>query len=349
MKNTKRGGMKRSWIILIGLVLILALNQIPLPYYYSQPGEAASLDGMITVEGGYKEHGEFYLTTIRQRRANIPLYIWSQFSSYRDVTPTEDFLREGETDEEYFHRQEMLMDSSQEAAKIAAYKEAGQEYEVTYHGVKVSQLIEGMDAEDHLQENDLITELNGESVKTLEEMNARLEDMGAGTEVELTVKRNEKQRKETVTIDPFPKDLDSSGRAGLGLLYPYTERDVQFTPEVQIESGAIGGPSAGLMFSLEIYNQLTEQDLTRGLDVAGTGTMDDEGNVGRIGGIGQKIIAAEHSNVDIFFAPDSDSAAPSNYDTAVETAEEIDAEMEIVPVTHIEEAITYLENRQETS
>ncbi|MGY4689717.1 SepM family pheromone-processing serine protease [Salibacterium sp. K-3] len=345
----KQPRFRRSWIIIAVLLAVLALNQIPLPYYYSQPGEASSLDEMITVESGYKEQGEFYLTTIRQQRANIPLYIWAHLSPYRELTPTDQFLREGETDEEYFHRQDMLMNSSQEAAKIAAYKEAEEDYDVEYNGVKVAEVIEGMDAEAHLQQDDLITALNGENVRTLETMNDRLEGMSAGTEVELTIRRGGDTLEETVEISEFPEELNSSGRAGLGLLYPYTDRRVQFDPDVEINAGSIGGPSAGLMFSLEIYNQLTENDLTKGLDAAGTGTIDDEGNVGRIGGISQKIVAAENSGVDVFFAPDHDTASLSNYEQARETAADIGADMNIVPVKQMEDAVSYLQNHQPAS
>ncbi|MFD2704911.1 SepM family pheromone-processing serine protease [Salibacterium lacus] len=340
---------RRTWIIIIVLFAVLALNQIPLPYYYSQPGEASPLHDMVTVKNGYDEQGEFYLTTIRQQRANIPLYIWAQLSEYRDLTPTDQFLREGETDEEYFHRQNRLMNSSQEAAKIAAYKQADRQYDVEYEGVKVSEVIEGMDARNHLQADDLITELNGEKVRTLEKMNGRLEGMEAGTEVTLTVKRGEETLQETVEISKFPEEMTSSSRAGLGLLYPYTKRNVQFDPNVEIDAGSIGGPSAGLMFSLEIYNQLTENDLTHGIDAAGTGTIDDEGKVGPIGGISEKIVAAENSGVDVFFAPDTDAASPSNYEQAEKTASDINAAMTIVPVQHMEDAVSYLKNRDSAS
>ncbi|MFP3361706.1 S16 family serine protease, partial [Planococcus sp. SIMBA_143] len=74
-------------------------------------------------------------------------------------------------------------------------------------------------------------------------------------------------------------------------------------PSIKINTDEIGGPSAGLMFSLEIYNQLTEEDWTKGYEIAGTGTINDEGEVGPIGGIKQKIVAADGSGAEIFFAP----------------------------------------------
>ena len=75
------------------------------------------------------------------------------------------------------------------------------------------------------------------------------------------------------------------------------------TPKVTVKTDEIGGPSAGFMFSLEIYNQLTEEDLTKGYQIAGTGTIDADGTVGPIGGIEQKIVAADKAGAEFFFAP----------------------------------------------
>ena len=74
-------------------------------------------------------------------------------------------------------------------------------------------------------------------------------------------------------------------------------------PKVKIDSHEIGGPSAGLMFTLEIYNQLVEDDLTRGHEIAGTGTINEKGEVGPIGGIQQKVVAASDAGAEVFFAP----------------------------------------------
>ena len=87
---------------------------------------------------------------------------------------------------------------------------------------------------------------------------------------------------------------------GIGLV---DDRELIVNPNVRVNTEEIGGPSAGFMFSLEIYNQLTEDDLTRGYNIAGTGTMLQMGTVGEIGGIQQKVIAAEKSGAEIFLAP----------------------------------------------
>ena len=117
-------------------------------------------------------------------------------------------------------------------------------------------------------------------------------------------------------------------------------------PEIEIRTDNIGGPSAGLMFALEIYDQLTKEDLTRGYRIAGTGTLAPDGKVGRIGGIEQKVIAAHKSGAEIFFAPKEDGEqgiGELNYEAALRTAKDIGTDMKIVPVASFDEAVRYLE------
>src|SRR5690625_671887 len=97
------------------------------------------------------------------------------------------------------------------------------------------------------------------------------------------------------------------------------------------------------MFALEIYDQLIEEDLTKGYQIIGTGALDYNGNVLRIGGIDKKVVAADKAGCEIFFAPYEDGADDSNYELAKKTAEDIGTEMEIVPVDTFQEAVTYLE------
>ena len=113
------------------------------------------------------------------------------------------------------------------------------------------------------------------------------------------------------------------------------------------------GPSAGLMFSLAIYTQIADTGLRNGRIVAGTGTIDRDGNVGDIGGIDKKVVAASRQGANIFFAPDNpvteeakkaDPNAKSNYETALEAAKTIKTEMKIVPVKTLQDAIDYLKN-----
>src|SRR5699024_12590960 len=91
-------------------------------------------------------------------------------------------------------------------------------------------------------------------------------------------------------------------KVGIGIQL-VTNREVEINPKVEFSRGEIGGPSAGLMFALTIYNQLTKEDVSNGIKIAGTGELDYERNILSIGGIDKKVIAADKENVDILFAP----------------------------------------------
>ena len=145
---------------------------------------------------------------------------------------------------------------------------------------------------------------------------------------------------ETVEVKAFPDDPEKVG-IGIQLV---TNEEIETVPPVKIKSGNIGGPSAGLMFSLEIYNQLTEEDITKGHYIAGTGEIDYDGRVKRIGGIDKKVVAADKEGIEIFFAPNEEGASDSNYQEAKATAEKIKTDMKIIPVDTFDDALTYLEN-----
>jgi PDZ domain-containing protein len=126
-----------------------------------------------------------------------------------------------------------------------------------------------------------------------------------------------------------------------------TDRELITDPDISLDTNNIGGPSAGLMMTLEIYNQLTEEDYTKGYHVAGTGTIDENGTVGPIGGISQKIVAADKSGAEIFFAPNQNGIAASNYKEAAATAKDIETDMKIVPIDTFDDAVDYLKSLKE--
>lgn len=116
-------------------------------------------------------------------------------------------------------------------------------------------------------------------------------------------------------------------------------KDVTPSKEVSINfKESESGPSGGFMMSLSIYDYLTSEDLTKGLKIVGTGTIDEFGNVGVIGGIGHKIKAAVKEDADIFFAPSA------NYAEALEVVTEENLDITLVEVSHIDDAIEYLNN-----
>ncbi|GAE24131.1 Lon-like protease with PDZ domain [Halalkalibacter wakoensis JCM 9140] len=340
---------KKRWIVLILLLLFVQFYQ--LPYYYSQPGGAKVLDEVIAVEGGFtEEEGSFMLTTVQMGKANLFFYAWAHLSPYRMIYPEEQLRYEGETDDEYQHRQIMAMTSSQEVAKIVAYEAAGKIVEYEHKGVLVTTLIEGMPAHDVLQMGDHIVAVDGEQIVTSEQLIETLQGKTQTETVEITYIRDGLEQTAELGFSPFPEEMNApEDRVGIGISAPVTDREVTFEPNVTIDTSQIGGPSAGLMFALEIYNQLLEADITKGYDIAGTGTINEDGMVGRIGGAAQKVVAADKAGARYFFAPNEGGAYNSNYLEAVEAASDIGTDMEVIAVDTFEEAINFLQSLPEKS
>ncbi|WP_338786673.1 SepM family pheromone-processing serine protease [Metabacillus sp. FJAT-53654] len=332
----------RSLILLAMIVLIMTF--IKLPYYVTQPGMASELEPIVEVQNGFEdEEGSFSLTTVRFGRANPLTYMWAKLHDYYYIHPLEEIKREDETDEEYYNRQLHMMEASQESAITIAYKKANKQVDYTFHGIYVDGIVKDMPAADVLKVGDRIYKVDNKDFQTAEEFIEYVGKKKAGDELAITFEREEKQKQAKIKLAPFTEDPKKVG-IGISLI---TDRQIEVEPDIKLNTKEIGGPSAGLMISLEIYNQLTEKDLTKGYDIAGTGTINTEGEVGPIGGISQKIVAADKAGIEIFFAPNENDSPTSNYKEAIEVGEKIKTEMKIIPIDTFDEAVEYLTKLKE--
>lgn len=328
--------------IVITALITAVLFSYQLPYYVYKPGTAEALDPVIEVDGGYASEGDMHLVTIRGGQATAVQWLLAQFRPYYELMPLDEVRPEGVSEQEYFHAQLQMMETSQEAAQVVAYEAAGKQIDIQYDGVYVMQLVKGMPAADRLQAGDRIVEVEGQEVKESSDLINYVENKKAGESVSLLIEREKGTLTREVELAPFP---DNEEKVGIGISL-VTDRSVEVDPEVSVESGEIGGPSAGLMFSLEIYDQLTEYDLTSGKEIAGTGEINYDGEVGKIGGIDKKVVAADEEGASVFFAPNEEGAEDSNYKIAAQTAEDIGTDMEIVPVDTFQEAVDYLKKNK---
>ncbi|MFD1849162.1 SepM family pheromone-processing serine protease [Oceanobacillus bengalensis] len=336
MKFTKRN------IIYLIIVIIIAyfLASYQLPYYIQRPGGADALNPIVEVESGFTSGGDMHLVTVSGLQATPVQYAIAKIFPHNEIMPIEDVFPHGITQNEYMEAQLQVMESSQEAATVVAYTAADADITIDYNGVYVVSVVEEMPADGKLQTGDRIITIDGVTIDDANDLIRFVESKQANDTITLEIIRDDETLMKDITLEVFD---DLEGKVGIGISL-VTDRSVQVSPEVEFSSGNIGGPSAGLMFSLEIYDQLTEEDLTKGYEIAGTGEIDYDGNVHRIGGIDKKIVAADREGIDIFFAPNEDGREDSNYQVAKQTAEEIGTEMEVVPVDTFYDALEYLEN-----
>lgn len=323
-------------MIFIGLYFFATYK---LPYYIQKPGSTEPLNPIVEVAEGYESGGEMYLVTVSGLQATPLHYVLAQILPHNEIKPLNEVIPEGISPDDYMHAQLQVMESSQEASLVVAYEAADRDITIDYAGVYVVSVVEDMPSFGKLEMGDLITRIDGIEITEPTDLVNYVEEKAAGETITVEFLREDKQLTEEITLDYFP---DDETRVGMGISL-VADREVTVNPEVEFSSGQIGGPSAGLMFALEIYDQLTEEDVTKGYDISGTGEIDYEGNVHRIGGIDKKVVSADREGIDIFFAPYEDGGEDSNYAVAKEKAEEIDTTMEIVPVDTFHDALEYLE------
>jgi len=330
---------RRFIYFVIFIFFIIIVTNLPLNYYVYSPGSIESLAPVVQVESGYENEGDLHLVTVRGGQATPLSLIPAIFSDYRDIHHMDDLFPEGYDRTSYMEAQLELMENSQEAAIVVAYQKAGEQIEIKYEGVYVVSVLEDMPAEEHLETADKIIEVEGLPIIDAKHLVDTVDQYQVGDELTFLVERDEERFEVEIELVPFIHDPDNFG-IGIQLV---TNREVEIERQVTFASGDIGGPSAGLIMALEIYNQLVEEDITKGLKIAGTGEIDYDGYVSRIGGVDKKVVAADRENCDIFFVPNEQGAPDSNYEVAKATAEDIGTDMEIVPVDHFEDALDYLQ------
>lgn len=329
------------------LLAVIASMLLPIPYYIEGPGTTENLKDFVTVAGTKDTRsGGFYLTTVGIHQATVFTALKAKLEPFSEVITREELLG-GSTDEEYNRIQRYYMESSQNAAIEQALKLAGKDYSMEFLGVYVLAIEKNSNFKQALSVGDTVTQVDGQAFKDSQSFIDYVKSQKVGQEVTITYKQDDETKEASGKLIELPTDK----KPGIGItLTDHTK--INSSVPVTIDAGSIGGPSAGLMFTLETYEQLSGKDLRKGYDIAGTGTMNSEGVVGRIGGIDKKIVTASKNGADIFFAPDDEltdeikEANPgvkTNYEEAVATGKKIKTKMKIVPVKTVQDALDYLE------
>ena len=269
--------------------------------------------------------GHLYFTTIRlQGGPGSPLTAWqwlrARVDSSATVVPREEVFPEDVTAEQVREQNTELMQHSQDDAAVVALRAQGVQIE---ERVVVAQVIVDAPADGVLSVDDEILEVAGEAVTDAEAVRAQIQEVDPGDSVPMLLLREGEQTEVEV---PTTTD-EPTGRTIVGVyLAPVYDNPY----DVTIDAGNVGGPSAGLMFSLAVYDEITEGSLTGGRSVAGTGTISGAGDVGGIGGITQKMYAASEADAELFLAPQS------NCDEVVDNTP---ADLVVVPVASFDAAL----------
>ena len=318
-------------------ILIFAAFFIKSPYVILAPGDPQNiLSSAIKISGTniYPTTGKLSVTSVMVTDPDSymtgfdVLYAW--LSREQAVLPRVDIYPEGESTEESMRIGAQEMADSQVNATAAALKYLG--YELTSKLI-IGQVNKQTNAYQVLRVGDEVLTVDNVKYTSQAEIANALDKKKPGQYVSVKVMRSNSQIIEK-QIKLSARD-DGSAFIGIGIR---TEFDFPFEVEIKLKETA--GPSGGLIFALGIIDKLTVQDLVRSRNIAGTGTISTDGQVGPIGGIAEKIIGAEKAGVQIFFTPVENCSDLVNVDQILKN--QGPSGMKIVPVATLSEAVSIL-------
>lgn len=317
------------WLSLLWTAVVLVLLTplgwlINLPYFSASAGPTGdAVDAVIINEGfpTFQPEGELLLLTVTLQPVNFYEATVAFFDRRIDLIDRELLRPQGETNQEARQRGLRAMEQSKDIAIAVALAELELD-ETLAEGVEVVGVFQEAPAFDVLVDGDLVVEMESQPIRSVGDIRRILESRLPGEEVEVIVVRESERIALSFALYSNP---DSPDRAMVGIsastAYP-----------IEIDSANYGGPSAGMIYTLAVIDLLEEGNLTGGRVVAGTGTIAMDGSVGAIGGIRQKLVAAEAAGADVVLVP------RGNYAEA--TTAPVD--VEIVAVESISEAVSYL-------
>lgn len=312
----------------IAATLLLTNNGI------EAPGFALSVEPMVEVPqpDRYQPGGTFILTSVISQ-SPIPLGGWllGKLSPAYNVLPPEKRTPNQIPAREEAIQNYQMLSHSEIVGTIVGMRLAGYQIDITGKGAQVMSVLPESLAQGLLQPGDVIVGFNGETIQSASDLIAQMKNQTPHTTVHLMVSRDQQVR----AIDVELTASQTDNHAILGITVQDAGFDYQLPIPVKIvPQKIVGGPSAGLMFALTVYNMLTPTDLSSGLKIAGTGTISLDGTVGPIGGVAQKVAAAESVGAKYFLSP------AENYPDARAAARRI----KVIKVTTIDEAIQFLQS-----
>ena len=294
---------KRYFLIIIIIALIL-LNLIPTPYVLVIPGQAINLSENITVENGEKDaKGQFLLTSTAIIKANLLLYVYGFFDPNIDLRSRDDEILVSMDQKDYINIMEKLMQESQMISKVVALRKAGYSPEISGRGILINGILDNSPAKDKLLPGDVIVKIDEQPIHTLEEFSEIIRGYNSNQIVRITFSRNNSTYSTLIPLIELPGADDEIERIGIGIYADTKDLQCRFPLKIEINLEKIKGPSAGMMIALEVLNQLTENDLSGSLLIAGTGNLSIDGRITEVDGIKQKIISAKKQKVDVFLVP----------------------------------------------
>lgn len=313
---------KENYKQLIFLLIFIIVVNYELPYYIEAPGGTINLTERISEDYDKKE-GSLNMLYVTQYKGNVVTYLLGKVLPSWDIYEISKQQVSNETSYEIYMRNKVMLDNSIQNATFVAYNNA--DIKITIKDKK--NIVIATTKENGIEIGDILISADNQKIDSIVDLKQLLETKNVGDTINLLVERKNKEKNIEITIE-------EDKTIGIATILNY---DYELPNELNINfrSGE-GGSSGGLILALGIYSEITGIDILKGRNIAGTGTIDSNGNVGIIDGIKYKIAGATKDKMDIILV------SPYNYDEAKKVIEENDYDIELVKVSTFKEAIDYL-------
>jgi PDZ domain-containing protein len=318
--------MRRLYLFFGALAVLAAALIVPMPFIAIEPGVALPVAPRVRI--GTTVHpinGQLLLTAVTLAEPSAAGLAVAWVDPSVDVVPRPAVIPAGVDEQQYLAAQHLLFQESGQVAAAVGVRAAGYPVTVGGSGAEVMGVVKGSPADGKLRVGDVITAVDGQPIRVASDLGRVTARARAGDVVTLTVESAGRPRDVRVTLGR----VDQLGRVGLGVSVQTVHLDIQLPFPVEVNAQDLGGPSAGLMISLTVFDLTDPGDLARGRTIAGTGTIDIDGSVGPVGGVKEKVETARRQGATIFLVP------ADELDQARKGA---DSTIRLVPVKTFDEA-----------
>ena len=315
-----------NWWFLLSIVIVIFLFNYHLPYYINMPGGTININDRIECDSCSDINGSLNMLYVSEYEATIATYLMSYIMPNWDLEEISTQQISDETQEEIYDRNRLMLDNSIDNAIYVAYKESGKDIDISdKRNVVIATTISN-----GLKIGDEILEIDGNKIEDINEIKDIINDSEVGAKLKFKIIRDDEEEEVEVGV----REEDSVKMIGAVIVL---DLDYKLDPDIDLKFKASeSGSSGGMMLALSIYSKISGEDLVRGRNIAGTGTIDMAGNVGQIDGIKYKIMGAYKDNIDIVLVPSD------NYKEAIKVKKKYGYDMKIVKVDTFSDVIDYL-------
>lgn len=313
-------------------IIIVPWFFISFDYNIYTPGGLISLNDRIEVENDYKTKGSFNLTYVSAKKGTIPIILLSYIVPSWDLVNLDNMRIEDEDESDIIKRNKIFLEETSYDAVISAFDEANISYRINNIDVTVSYVYEY--AKTNILLGDIIKTINDVKISDFETLSNEINKYSSGDKINVSVLRDDK------IVDCYAVLSENDDKTVIGLLLSEI-KDIETNPKVTyIFKDNESGSSRGLMCALDIYNKITEYDLTKGDIISGTGSIDENGIVGSIDGVKYKLAGAVKNNAKVFIVP------TDNYDEAIKLKKENKYDIEIIEADNLHNVVEKLKSRK---